>query len=320
MKPQDSKDGATGSSKTKEIDLEHASLDDLLARLDTLNQEEKEEKAIAKGGKDSALSTMKTLEGIITKLESDIADGSWITGYYADMDLQWMPKLVEKANSKYPEMKLHFVSTTEDFITLMKKTIRDGIPSSRFITNVGDEKIHFSVIDHRTVNGETSLVLFEPTTFNNQYAAISAVKLKTAFENSQLPHCYFSMVEIDIQRSQSECGIFCLALAKKLHRESNKLCRLHEDNVRGVLGNRDVPLSGEKIDTYLPVTLFKHVQSGRRLRKYFDENPSLLHKSVNKKGEEAFERRAKHLVMKEDKVYSVSVHKKRISEYRSLMR
>ncbi|WP_455478339.1 YopJ/AvrA family T3SS effector serine/threonine acetyltransferase [Bartonella sp. B10] len=324
MKPQDSTEGATGSSKTKNIDLESASLNDLLERLEELNREEIEEKIIAKR-EEGAVSNTEILKGIVTKLESDIADGSWMHGNYADMDLKWMPKLIEQANKKYPEMQLNFATTPEEVVASVKKMVNEGISSSRLITNVGGEAIHFSVIDQRNVNGETSLVLLDTTTFNNQYAAISALKIKTAIEASQLPHCYFSMAEMDIQRSPSECGILSLALAKKLYRESNKLQRLHEDNVRGVLCNRDVPVSCEQLDEYLPSTFFKHVQSSKRLREYMKANPKDFHKPVNKKGEDLCERRAKNLVLKEEKdssvrALSVSAHKKRVTEYKSLMR
>ncbi|VFT03927.1 Virulence factor yopJ [Yersinia enterocolitica] len=67
-----------------------------------------------------------------------------------------------------------------------------------------------------------------------------AIRAKTAIERYQLPDCHFSMVEMDIQRSSSECGIFSLALAKKLYTERDNLLKIHEDNIKGILSDGEI--------------------------------------------------------------------------------
>ncbi len=127
------------------------------------------------------------------------------------------------------------------------------------------------------------------------------------------------MAEMDIQRSSSECGMFSLSLAKKLYSEAQKLERLHKDNIKGVLCEPDTPLSAEKLDTYLPTTFYKHVQGRRRLGEYLKANPDAEHETVNKKGETLRERFERSLSSAEGKTVSVSQHRKRATEYKSLM-
>ncbi|WP_208438131.1 YopJ/AvrA family T3SS effector serine/threonine acetyltransferase [Bartonella taylorii] len=271
---------------------------------------------------DNATPEGETLESIIARLESDITDGSWIYVNDARTDLRMMPALVEQANRKYPPMKLKFSATPKDLAISIKNAINDGIQSSRFIANIrNDGGIHFAVIDHKVINNKASLILFESATLNHTALGMFAVMAKTAFEKYRLPHCYFSIVEMDIQRSSYECGIFSLALAKKLYLESDKLEKIHKDNIDGVLYEPDTPfLSYDKLDKYLPVTFYKHTQSVNRLNKYLKSNPGAENEIINKKDQTIFERFDNNSTVIGDKKLSVSPHKKRIYEYKSLMR
>nr|WP_244427526.1 YopJ family acetyltransferase [Bartonella vinsonii] len=145
------------------------------------------------------------------------------------------------------------------------------------------------------------------------------MKIQTAVSDAQLPDCHFATVEMDIQRSSSECGIFSLALAKKLHTESGKITRVHEDNVKGILCEPNTPLPSHKLDAYLTASFYKHTQGSRRLEEYVKANPGAEQEKVNKKGETLGERFKKSLVTTEKgKNVSVSPHRKRVTEYKSL--
>ncbi|WP_455479888.1 YopJ/AvrA family T3SS effector serine/threonine acetyltransferase [Bartonella sp. B23] len=269
--------------------------------------------------KNSAIPENEELESIIARLESNIANGDWIYTDDAKTDLRMMPALVERANQKYPPMRLKFSATPKDLATSIKSAISDGTQSSRFIANIRDEGIHFVVIDHRVIGNKTSLILFESATFNHTALGIFAVMAKTAFEKYRLPHCYFSIVEMNIQRSSYECGIFSLALAKKLYLESDKLEKLHRDNTDGILYELDTPfLPYDKLDRYLPVTFYKHTQSINRLNKYIKSNPGAENEIINKRDENIFERFDNNSTVVNDKKLSISPHRKRIYEYKSL--
>ncbi len=309
MKPQDSKDVPPRSSQTQAGPSANDPTENLATHLEQSNSEK---------GRNIPFDREK-LKNIIAGLEDDISTGRWFTADYASTDLKLMPALVDQANRKYPDMRLQLAESSHDFALKLKDTLENGVQSSRFIIYTKDRGIHFSVIDHKTIDDKTSVIFFEPTTFNSMKPAVLALRTQLALKAHELPNCSFSMVEMDIQRSTSECGMFSLALAKKLHNESAKLERLHKDNVKGVLCKPDTPLPAEKLDTYLPTTFYKHAQGRRRIEQYLKANPDAEHETVNKKGETIRERFEKNLETAEGKTVSVSQHRKRATEYKSLM-
>ncbi|WP_375651774.1 YopJ/AvrA family T3SS effector serine/threonine acetyltransferase [Bartonella sp. LB28NMGDW] len=313
MKPQDSSlpysSQTQGRANAPEGARATASLDNLAAH--------SEQQSSEKEG--NVPFNHEELKNIIARLEEDISTGRWFTTDYASIDLKLMPALVEQANRKYPEMRLQLVASSHDFALALKEAIENGIQSSRFIIHTKDRGIHFSVIDHQTIDDKTSVIFFEPTTLNNMRSAVLALRTQLALKAHELSNCSFAMAEMDIQRSSSECGMFSLSLAKKLYSAAQKLERLHKDNIKGVLCEPDTPLSAEKLDTYLPTTFYKHVQGRRRLGEYLKANPDAEHETVNKKGETLRERFERSLSSAEGKTVSVSQHRKRATEYKSLM-
>ncbi|EJF93809.1 hypothetical protein MEE_01450 [Bartonella elizabethae F9251 = ATCC 49927] len=314
MKPQASQEGSPRSSPTPEgaSAQEGASADASLENLAT----HLEQLEIAKIH--NTPFNRAELKDIITGLEKHNADGSWMKNYYDILDLYMMPALVDQANRKYPEMNLKLTTPPDGFALALKDTLESGIKSSRFIVNAHDQGIHFAVVDHQTINGQISLIFLEPTSLRDTLPALLASRTRQPLEYPQFPPLHFATAEMDIQRSSSECGMFSLSLAKKLYLESQKLERLHKDNVKGVLCEPDTPLSPEKLDSYLPVSLYKHAQGRRRLEHYLKANPEAAHEKVNKKGETLTERFEKNLKEREGKTVSVSQHRKRATEYKAL--
>ncbi|WP_273783396.1 YopJ/AvrA family T3SS effector serine/threonine acetyltransferase [Bartonella sp. AU15XJBT] len=314
MKPQDSKDISSRSSPTQEEASAqeevsaNESLEELIARLKQNSLQTKEEHVTPNS---------EELQAIIAGLEDDLITGRWIFADYEDTDIRLLPALVKKANSKYPGMNLKLALTAEDLTHALKETIESGAKSSQFVVNMGS-RIHFAAMDYKKVDDKISFIMFEPTTFQNIAACKLGIKINQTLQTLQLPPYSFTMAEMDIQRSSSECGMFSLSLAKKLHLESDKLARLHKDNVTGLLCEPNTPLPAEKLDSYLPVSLYKHAQGRRRLEHYLKANPGAEHETVNKKGETIRERFEKNLKEEGAKNVSVSPHKKRITEYKSL--
>ncbi|EJF83723.1 YopJ/AvrA family T3SS effector serine/threonine acetyltransferase [Candidatus Bartonella washoeensis] len=311
MKPQNSKNSTQISSQTQESEDANESLENLPASLEQLNITK--EKNIP--------FSHEQLQDIIAELERDIVGGHWLKGtyHYANTDLKMMPALIEQANHKYQGLNLKLVTTSHDLCLSIKEAIENGIPSSRLIVNTTDRGVHSVVLDHRTIEGKTSLIVFEPATLESEAALLLAVRLQLTIQR-ELPECYFSKVEMDIQRSASECSIISLALAKKLHTEADKLTRMHKDNISGVLCQQNTTLPHDKVDPYLPPSFYKHTQGTRRLKEYIKSNPAAENEKVNKKGETLRERFEKNLVESEGKAVSVSLHRKRVTEYKSILK
>lgn len=231
-----------------------------------------------------------------------------------------MPALVTQANNKYPEMNLNFVKSPWDISAEIKKATECEIEHFRLIVNMGEDGIHSCVIDCKKINGKISLILFEPSNFNGDGSAILAFRIKTAIKHSQLPDYHLSIVEMDIQRSSSECGIFSLALAKKLCTERHKLLKIHEDNINGILHDGKLFLPYNELDPYLPVTFYKHTQGKGRLSAYLNTNPQAVGTVINKKNETILSRFNNNKSVINGKELSVSAHKKRVTEYKALLK
>lgn len=93
---------------------------------------------------------------------------------------------------------------------------------------------------------------------------------------------------------------------------------MHKNTLNGILCEPDTPLSSQKLDTYLPATFYKHIQSTKRFKKYGASIPEAENAKVNKKGETLRKKFDKNLVTSEEKTVSVPPHRKRVSEYKSL--
>ncbi|PIJ88663.1 Effector protein YopJ, partial [Erwinia sp. OLTSP20] len=175
------------------------------------------------------------IKKIITQLETDLVNGTWTHKDYGKNDMKIMPALITQANNKYPEMNAHYILYPRDLSITIKRTIEKRIKSARFIISMGSDGIHFAVIDYKHINNNTSVILFEPAKFKGSGASLLALRARMSIQRNPLPDCHFSVVEMDIQRSSSECGIFSLALAKKLYLEQDSLLKIHEDNIKGIL-------------------------------------------------------------------------------------
>ncbi|OPB31189.1 YopJ/AvrA family T3SS effector serine/threonine acetyltransferase [Bartonella sp. AR 15-3] len=287
-----------------------ATLEELLSRLEANETTEKP----------SILFSKKALQNVISDLENDITNSSFVDANYAHIDLTIMPHLVEQENNKCPGINLQFITDPEQLVKSIQKVINQGIPSSRFLISLEGNDPHFAIIDQQTIANKTSLILFETTKFTHMNAEVLGVTVKSAIEAAQLPYCYFSMAEINLQANSSESGIISLLFAKKLHLEANKLKVMHQDNISGILCKRGIPLPYHKVDEYLPGAFYKHAQTGKRISQYVDKNRQYFTKTINNKDEILHHRLDKHSVLLDNKVVSCSSQKKRIEKYKALVR
>lgn len=270
--------------------------------------------------KKNSINSTGKLKDVIKRLENDITDGSWSKKTYAEMDITMMPLMVERANKKYPNMNLYFLNDSSNIVDLIERNISQGKCFFRCVTNMGEDGIHCALIDCKIINNEISMILFDSSSKICSGANLLGIRLMLALERHLKHKYFFVMFEMDIQRSISECGIFSLALAKKVHCESDNIRKIHQDNYAGKFSDALGFINYNEVDKYLPPSLLKHVQSITRLNKYMDIHPEYKIDAVNKKGENVIERFFKNLVSVNNKQMSISLHKKRISEYGALLR
>lgn len=269
---------------------------------------------------DSAVDVVMLMQ-IISSLEKDIAAGSCFDASYARVDLNMMPTLVEQANYENPGLNLKFGRRPFDLTKLIRDDVDNRNYNSRFIINRGMDGIHLAVIDFRVIDNKKSILLFEPAIFLKDGPYFLRERAKRAIEATHIPDCFVSAVEMGIQNSSDECGIFSLALAIKLHRASDNLEKMHTDNIKGALQldeYKDYVPSAEA-DKYLPVAFYKHTQSSTRINKYLEINPTAKNEFVNKKNQTITDRFNNVTIAVNGKNRSISAHNKRIALYKNII-
>lgn len=272
-------------------------------------------------GKNTALGSVNrnsALEGCVAKVKEALIDGSWTERKdFAGGDLLLMPDLVQMANERKPGLGLVYLAAPDTLGALIE---RDGVGTSgtRYIVNVGHCRTHFAVIDCRVLQGHTSVILFEPADLTGAAQRMLAQYAEQSVRAECSPDtCHFLHVEMDIQRSNSECGIFSLALGKKLHKEYEALTTLHQLNVSGSFRHERY-LSPDDADQYLPPSFYKHAQGRKRIAKYLESNPQAGQALVNKKQQTLLERFKGNLDEVGGRLLSRSIHDKRLTELSSL--
>ncbi|SUX55949.1 YopJ family acetyltransferase [Chromobacterium vaccinii] len=234
----------------------------------------------------------KQLSKLIAQVENSLNGEGWLTEKFAALDRKFMPDLVRVANETKPGVNLSYRDSPQDIGSFIKSEMDRGALSGRVILNRG-AGIHFAVLDYKVVDGKPSVLFFEPANLKNLgpmfLLASTEVNLKG------LEGACFSAFEMDIQRSDAECGMFSLSLAKKLHKESVIVDGLHASNIAGQLEPENGSyLSGPEVDKLMPPSFYKHTQGRTRLKQYLNinENGGEL---VNKKGQTLLERQQQYV-------------------------
>ncbi|EHI50148.1 effector protein YopJ [Aeromonas salmonicida subsp. salmonicida] len=268
--------------------------------------------------------TKEELQLLIATMERELASGEFFTSHenYASIDLGKMPLLIEAANNKHVGLNLNFVSNPIDLPSEIGRAISNGKEQFRYVVNMGESGIHFAAIDCKMVDGKLSLLLMEPANLNSMGPAMLAMRVSSCLKREAeiIPKPHFCIAVMDIQRSNSECGIFSVGLAKKMFSERAPLDALHEEILSERLpdGMKCDVLEGEALDRLLPPTFYKHAQSQRRLDQYIRAHPDGNDTSVNKKGELLLDRAKRLMVPVDEKLISSSIHQKRIMEYSAI--
>lgn len=266
----------------------------------------------------------------ISALKSALISDAWRDSGESFVGFDWlvMPDLVSMANTKKPGLNLAYLehpsrTSVLKFPANVSEAIKKALgtsDSARFIVDLGP---HFAAMDCQVVEGRISVILFESSQFCRWWASSPVNLFYRYIEEDKETDFIFSVVEMDIQRSGSECGIFSLALGKKIHKERETLLSLHALNVKGELpvetymGVPYVP--SRDADRYLTPNFYKHTQGRARIRNYLESKPEAEHAKINKRQQTLPERSNESIKAVGNAMISQSIHTKRLYEYESLM-
>lgn len=242
----------------------------------------------------------------------------------ASNDKAILPDLIKLANAKHPGLNAQYFEAPHEMAEAIEKMINEGMTSARFVVNMGSDGTHFAAFDFTMVNGKASVIGVEPATTQGAMGpALLAMRAKSAFQH-RLPDVPVVIIESDLQRSNGECGMFSLNLAKKMHSERETFLNLHQSSLTGALEVK----SGLLIDKagsnqVLPPSMMKHSQSEKRLEAYLEARPEARDLPVTKDGKTLKDRQKEYLVELEDegktRKYSQSIEMKRKTEIMRLL-
>ncbi|EBS3177303.1 hypothetical protein DSS36_23880 [Salmonella enterica subsp. enterica serovar Newport] len=182
---------------------------------------------------------------------------------------------------------------------------------------------------YKDITDKISFFIFETAHLSEISKKIEEI-LCREFNNENLRIAIF---EMDIQRSQGECAMFSLHLAKCLCDKRSIITDLHEViwSPEGLDANSyekspfshyeniTILFKKSNCDKRLPPQLFKHAQSRNRLQQYIS-NSKYTGCPINKKGESLPERQQRFLVTTtENLVRIVSINKMRLNKYLELI-
>ena len=252
------------------------------------------------------------------KIKALLASTMWPSFNIEMLDKNFLPDFAHMANLAKPGLHLRVAADHLELAEMLQQALREGMQSARFISNIGDGRIHFAVFDYRLIGGIASIIEFEPANIDAHFPLLLARLSRTEI-HKQLPLAVIKTVAMDIQRSPSECGMFSLVLAKKLHAEAAPLTTLHQLNIAGKLPHQASIVAAGVADRYLPPSLFKHTQSRARLELYLAANPSAAQTIVNKKAQTLSVRQAQRSEYVDDKPIVKSMHEFRLKQAEALL-
>lgn len=267
---------------------------------------------------DAADLPMNILEQYIEKIEESLENNTWMDLKLSLMDQVVMPHLVALANKRKPGLNLTYVDSPYDLPEQLMSLSPNDYHSHKYIICADDDKVHMGMLDARFIDNQLSMILFEPTSLNYTAPALLAVRINSAL-GRELPAVKKPFVlQMDIQRSDYECGIFSLALAKKSLKNDECVLKLHHEIAARKLEIYTLAECKDIADKFLPVLFYKHTQGLKRMSEYLEKKPESIHQPINGKHKKIMDHIKVSYTEINGKLISKSIHKKRLTEYKAL--
>jgi YopJ family protease len=232
------------------------------------------------------LLTRSGLKRHITKLNNLYEQGiasNWHNA--AKTDIYLLPKMLWLIRKKHPKMNLIFLELGVNQLELeITKLINHKVTTATLVFGLNRLSIpsnHFLManyyLDASATTNKASIIFFNAGSENDNTRFLldksnPMVALKNKFNIKSL------YLALGIQKSNVDCLLFSLELAKAVHKSSNEIQRLHLLNINNKLTESFTPEHEQAIiatgkplyefDRYIPISMMKHCQSSKRITAY----------------------------------------------------
>ncbi|QZN97630.1 YopJ family acetyltransferase [Symbiopectobacterium purcellii] len=254
----------------------------------------------------------------IDKIETSLNNNTWMDLQLAITDRKVMPHLVALANKRNPALNLVYIDSPYDLPAHLMSLSPNDYHPNKYIICTGDDKMHTGMLDARFIDNKLSMILFEPTSLNFTAPALLALRINSALEQDMPGVKKPFALQVDIQRSDYECGIFSLALAKKTHKNDECVLKLHHEIAAKKFEKVTLAECKSITDKFLPVICYKHTQGLKRLSEYLEAKPESIHHQISGKHKQIMNHIKASYTHIDGKLISKSIHLKRLTEYKAL--
>jgi YopJ family protease len=203
----------------------------------------------------------------------------------AKTDICLLPKILWIIRKKYPKMNLILLELGVNQLELeITKLINNEVTSATLVFGMNGlamDSNHFLManyyLDASSATNKASIIFFNAGLENgNIMLWIDKSGQMAALKNKfNIKPLYLAL---GIQKSNVDCLLFSLELAKAVHKSSNEIQRLHLLNINNKLTEGFTPEHEQAIiatgkplyefDRYIPVNMMKHCQSRKRITSY----------------------------------------------------
>ncbi|WP_340607755.1 YopJ family acetyltransferase [Xenorhabdus bharatensis] len=205
---------------------------------------------------------------------------------------------VINANIENPGLNLSVVNNINELPIHIEKFVNNAQTQARFIAFFSEEKYHAIAFDCCHIPNEgVSIIGIEPANSLQpgpcKEIATACQKLDFSLINTPVS---LRILSSNQQNSTGECIIYSLSLAKKMHKESNKLSLLHQKNLNNELNithkSNNVVIYPPEADKYLLPLFMKHCQSEKRMNNYLSSPLADFYKETDKRTYEVSKNRS----------------------------
>lgn len=242
------------------------------------------------------------------------------------IDEIYIPQIIKSINAKREGANLRYFDDLPDFFNT---ALNSGIGKNaqvvvRMKLKNDKAQIHYCAADYIFNNGVHYFMFYEPAALSESgeggcdYGFRDMKKCFIDHKKKYEDRIRVAFIEMNIQSSPGDCGMFSLALANSISKRpiarNEFLKKIKPFTVNGFYqssSHKRIINTAKKEAILFPLDYVKHSNSISALAALAKENTAVKTALVNKKGETLMERAERHRVHREGASYSNSIEEKR---------